>query len=614
MRAAFGLVSTVLREALWTLPERLWRTLEPLLKGRASLVPWAPWIALGVVGLLAEAYLPWSETWAEDGFDDPVRGLAKACVRARDEVRYAAVRPPGLTTNLADLPLIFSWPLRMMVVGGCAWLGLLLASTILLAPLHVTRAKRKQGRGRHQLSHGSAAWGTAMDARRGGFLNGPPGFTLGRVQGAGGRRTDVRFWVQSHVLTLAPNGMGKGVGCVIPNLLVYPGPLVCLDVKGENHAVTARARRSLGQEVFRLDPFGLSSEPTHAFNWLQSIDLAQEACVSDAEALVDAIVVRQGGEDNHWDDSAAALLKGMILYVATLPVRERHPGRLRTLLTQTWVDLREELDTVAKMDKIAFGVPARAARTFLAKEDRERSSVLSTALRHTTFLDDPRIVRTLTHSDFDFRAIKRRPATVYIMVPAEMVTPYRRYLRATLDMALRAMYRSPPGDRDVLFLLDEFAQLGHCAQVEDAIALVRGYGVRFWILCQDVSQLKGVYKRWPTFLANATQQIFGTQDLETARLVSSALGQATIPVSSSGTSMTVRGPGPHSSGTSSSEHATGRPLMTPDEVTRLGPSEVIVLAQGQPPYRLNRLSYLEDPQLRGMWDPNPMHFRTAKAE
>lgn len=197
------------------------------------------------------------------------------------------------------------------------------------------------------------------------------------------------------------------------------------------------------------------------------------------------------------------------------------------------------------------------------------------------------------------------------MVPAEMVTPYRRYLRATFDMALRAMYRSPPGDQDVLFLLDEFAQLGHCAQVEDAIALVRGYGVRFWLLCQDVSQLKGVYKRWPTFLANATQQIFGTQDLETAKMVSAALGQATIPVTTSGTSTTIRGPGPYSTGSSLSEHAIGRPLMTPDEVTRLGPSDVLILTQGQPPYRLRRLNYLQDPDVGGMWDPNPMHLQAA---
>jgi len=33
----------------------------------------------------------------------------------------------------------------------------------------------------------------------------------------------------------------------------------------------------------------------------------------------------------------------------------------------------------------------------------------------------------------------------------------------------------------VLFLLDEFAQLGYMQQIEDAVSLVRGYGAQFWI-------------------------------------------------------------------------------------------------------------------------------------
>jgi type IV secretory pathway TraG/TraD family ATPase VirD4 len=51
---------------------------------------------------------------------------------------------------------------------------------------------------------------------------------------------------------------------------------------------------------------------------------------------------------------------------------------------------------------------------------------------------------------------------------------------------------------------------------------------------------------------------------------------------------------------------TGRPLLTPDEVMRLGPRP-IVLVQGERPYLLERLNYLADLDYAGRAAPNPYH-------
>lgn len=42
---------------------------------------------------------------------------------------------------------------------------------------------------------------------------------------------------EGSVLVFAPQGSGKGVGLVIPNLLNYPGTIICTDIKGENPAI-----------------------------------------------------------------------------------------------------------------------------------------------------------------------------------------------------------------------------------------------------------------------------------------------------------------------------------------------------------------------------------------
>ena len=81
---------------------------------------------------------------------------------------------------------------------------------------------------------------------------------------------------------------------------------------------------------------------------------------------------------------------------------------------------------------------------------------------------------------------------------------------------MRALYR--PGGLRTLLLIDEMPALGHLAPLEDAFGLVRGYKVQIAGICQDLAQLKALYKeRWESFLANAgVVQGFTPNDLTTA--------------------------------------------------------------------------------------------------
>ena len=49
----------------------------------------------------------------------------------------------------------------------------------------------------------------------------------------------------------------------------------------------------------------------------------------------------------------------------------------------------------------------------------------------------------------------------------------------------------------------------------------------------------------------------------------------------------------------------------PDEIRRMAADQVIVLQQGQPPYRLQRLDYLHDRESAGMGATNPMYGAVA---
>ena len=468
-------------------------------------------------------------------------------------------------------------------------------------------------------SHGSARWGTVDEIRQGGHLvapGKPGGFALGRVPDALAGM-DARFRFVGHVVTVAPTGSGKGIGAVIPNLLDYPGSALVLDVKGENAAVTARARRALGQAVYSVDPFAVNGDGGAAFNVLDRLDVWNPDCVSESAILADALVIAESkGDAVHFDESAKNFLQGLMLHVAGLDDTERRNlGELRRLLTAGEAEFFDVLGAMAADDTAAFGIPARAANTLMGMADKERGSVLSTARRNTAFLDDPRVSAALSRSDFDLSEIKATAMTVYLVMPANRIGPNARFLRLFISSVIAAITSSnvQPAHR-VAFLLDEFGQLGYMKQIEDAVSLLRGYGLAFWVFIQDLSQLKGTYPKWQTFLANSAKSFFGTDDYDTAKYISDSLGKATIEFETENTgknsgSGLSGGGGSMNRGksTGTSQQFTGRELLTPDEVMRLGPEHPIVLVRGERPYLLGRLNYLADSEYAGRFDANPYH-------
>jgi type IV secretion system protein VirD4 len=123
----------------------------------------------------------------------------------------------------------------------------------------------------------------------------------------------------------------------------------------------------------------------------------------------------------------------------------------------------------------AGGLVARAANRHLSKAEREAASVLSTAQRHTHFLDSPRMTAVLARSDFKFDDLKSWTATVFLVLPPDRLGTYSRWLRLMITQSLQDMARSPVKPAvPVLFLLDEFAALGNLAPVERAMGLMAG--------------------------------------------------------------------------------------------------------------------------------------------
>ena len=301
--------------------------------------------------------------------------------------------------------------------------------------------------------------------------------------------------------------------------------------------MTARRRRELGSSVHALDPFGVVGG-TAAFNPLDLIEASDGQASADANddawMLADMLVVPKGrgGDHGFWDEEARALLAGLILHVAAnAPPELRTLTHVRELLTLPPEPFQVLLKDMLESES-AGGLVSRAAARLLQKADKERSGVVSSAQSHTHFLDSPRMAAVLGSSSVDLASLKREHLSVYLVLPPERMDTYRPWLRLMIACSLLAMTRTLGRPRErVLFLLDEFANLGRMGPVERDISLAGAYGTSFWLLLQDLAQLKGTYEKWQSFLANAdVLQAFGVNDWETAEYLSKMTGDATIRV------------------------------------------------------------------------------------
>lgn len=362
------------------------------------------------------------------------------------------------------------------------------------------------------------------------------------------------------MVTIAGARAGKTSTVLEPNLYLYPGSMLVLDPKGELSRA-APFRRVLGHHVHVLDPFGQSGEPSACFNALAELDPDGWSLVDDVAAITQALVVDDGdARSRHWNDSARALLMGLILLTLTFDESERNLVTVRQLLTLTYPPLLraaqarattgEEdgepadenrhavnmlLLTMSKAGTRFGGILAAIGNRFLSTPLSERGSIFSTAAAQTDFLDSLPLRAISRRSDFALASLRgARPTTILLCLPVGRMQSHYRWLRLVVQLACMALERlgTYPRDRSpILFMMEEFATLGHMEIMERAAAYFPGFGVKLWAVLQDTTQLRRYYQNsWETFLGNAgLVQCFANGDQATLDYLSRRLEKLVAP-------------------------------------------------------------------------------------
>jgi len=404
---------------------------------------------------------------------------------------------------------------------------------------------------------------------------------------------------EAHTLIVARTGAGKGTRVIVPTLLRYDHSMLIIDPKGENAAIIARTRRDqLNQNVHIVNPWGEMKDryaklgfETATFNPLDAIDRNDPNAVAVAQNLASTVCPISHDKDKFWQGSAANVLSAVFLWLADQEgmTREDDPSktetktlaRAREIVTQSRADFKKDL--VKMMASTAYdGAIKELVSQYIDLAPETYSGILANLTESTKFLSDPQIKASTETSSFSMPSLRDELMTIYLVIPHDRIQTHSTCLRLVIASAMqslksRSRIQSPPRHR-CMFLIDEFGSIGHIADIPRDIALMRGYGLDFTLIIQNLGQLKQHYgEDNNTILGNCGYKWFCyIGDLDTAKYLSETLGKKTVRTKSESKSQGLSGER-RMAGESTTYSETGRDLLTSDEILNLGREFAILL-------------------------------------
>ncbi|HEI6745938.1 TPA: type IV secretory system conjugative DNA transfer family protein [Legionella pneumophila] len=483
--------------------------------------------------------------------------------------------------------------------------------------------------------HGSARWANMDDLRNASLIGHDEGVYVGAFEDEQGEIHYLRHNGPEHVLTYAPTRSGKGVGLVIPTLLSWKHSCVITDLKGELWASTSGWRQKYANnKVIRFEPATLKGSAR--WNPLDEIRVGTESEVGDVQNLATLVVDPDGkGLDTHWQKTSQALLVGFILHAIYKLKHQGEPAtfpnidRMLVDPNTNIADLLIEMTQYPHMDDKTHPVISASARDMIDRPEEEAGSVLSTLKSYLALYRDPVVAHNVSASDFCIRDLMNYeyPVSLYIVTQPNDKARLQPLIRVMINMIVRLLTDKMEFERiaddkglsyirtkktykhRLLCMIDEFPSLGKLDILQESLAFVAGYGLKFYLICQDINQLKSRERGYgpdETITSNChIQNAYPPNRVETAEHLSKLTGQTTIVkehITTSGKRFST-----FLNQISKSIQEISRPLLTVDECLRMpGPKkdahgfiveagDMVVYAAGFPAIYGKQPLYFKDP-------------------
>ncbi|PCJ99560.1 MAG: hypothetical protein COA45_05880 [Zetaproteobacteria bacterium] len=432
---------------------------------------------------------------------------------------------------------------------------------------------------------------------------------LGRAYALGfGLLMPVGIKTKRHLMIVAMTGSGK---TVFLTLLVrlWRSSVFLIDPKG---SVTRSLSRLSKKKWHILAPYDkdISNASWNFFDEIKDFEkrYGADSVVGLVEKICEALIIKLPTENNpFFPSSARGFASAIILHLrSAFPEEDHNPVFMYQLITRGYwhkssnakiafdLLLDDMLGSTAYNGAIASRVTAIADAG-----ETTRGNVLSTLRDQIKWLSLPEVAPLITSSSFLCSELKYRDdIVVSLAAPVSDLRGHLAPFSRLLTNILSYNFERITGAKKYpcLFAVDEMQAQGYNEYVEQTVPLMRGHGVQFIGIVQDLEGLKKAYPHsWEGFLGNADAVIWmASNHLGTNEYLSRVLGKTTRSQKIKGTSRRVE---------------NERELMTPEQVGRFLEAEkenIIVTRAGTRPLKLKLLKYYSDLPVTD-YDSDPDH-------
>lgn len=417
-----------------------------------------------------------------------------------------------------------------------------------------------------------------------------------------------------HVAIIGPTGAGKSTSFFIPCLLDADGShsFVVTDPKGELCRLTGPYLKSLGMTVVKLDPLNMNGGSDYLYNpvliaedFTQIRELAQLILVNGAKTVEMQMGGGGGGGDQAtWINMATPLLAAAIAYSKKFGQRKSVNEAIDICLnigdSKKDLDKAEELfknDTIAHKNFLIFKSAGGSEKTLSSIKSVLTSNIqLFLDEKVESFTRTPLKIEKSTGKKiidesklFDPRMLREKPTALFVCVPetkSDYMAPLMSVFYSQLLTSNMAYFDKEKYTTPILYLLDEFANIGIIPMIATIAATARSRKLGLSLGLQGVDQLKRNYgeENANNIMNNLKSKVvFSGLTGTNAQFVSDLCGVTTIEVTSKSIS---KGGGQDffSNLVGSPQTTTNkqqRVLYTPDEIRRLDENKVLIIAHNR---------------------------------
>ncbi len=412
-----------------------------------------------------------------------------------------------------------------------------------------------------------------------------------------------------HVCILGPTGAGKSTSFFIPCLLEADGThsFVVTDPKGELCYKCGPYLEKKGVRVVKLEPLEPKNNKFYynpllvAEDNTQIRELAQMILINGAKAVELSSGSSSGGGQSEWINMAVPLFTASLIYFRENGKRKTINEAIDYILIENDLDKMEEKFSSCKAAVNNF----RIFKTSGGSEKTVASikSVLTSNIQlfldekieeftKTPFKMNPSngLLEMDTDKMFDPKMLRERPTALFVCVPetkSDYMSPlmsvfYSQLLNNTMAYFDKEKYPTP-----VLYMLDEFANIGIIPGISKLAATCRSRKMGISIGIQSVEQLSRNYGEQDShvLLDNLKAKVIYSGLVgESAKYVSDLTGFTTVETTNySKNSGQGQGIEALFGTTSKSTNGTRRETMTPDEIRRLDKEKVLIILDNKQP-------------------------------